>query len=63
MLDFPECWEPRVFSFKTPPQSVFDVLYMARWKNRKKKIRRSKVYLNSLLLSKSVYYYQENVVM
>ena len=25
------------FSFKTLQQSVFDVLYMARWKNRKKK--------------------------
>ena len=36
MLGLAECWEPRVFSFKTSPQSVFDVLYIARWKNRKK---------------------------
>ena len=42
-----------VFSFKTLPQSVFVVLYMARWKNRKNSKKGSKIYLNSLWLSKT----------
>ena len=54
MLGLPNVGSHEFFSFKTSPQSVFDVLYMAQWKNRtKNKIRCSKIYLKNLLLSKA----------
>ena len=48
------------FFLATSPQSIFVILYIARWKNRDNpnirknpKILSSKTYLNSLLLSKT----------
>ena len=59
MLDFAECWEPRIFLFNTSPLSVFVVIYMARKMNRENpniwkypNIRRGKTYLTSLWLLK-----------
>ena len=55
-----KCWEPRVFSFKTLPQSILVILFI--WHGGKAeriprfeknpKIWCSKIYLNSLWLSK-----------
>ena len=53
---------PKCFHFfpATSPQSIFVILYIARWKNKENpnirknpKILCSKIYLNSLLLSKT----------
>ena len=59
MLDFAECWEPRIFLFNTSPLSVFVVIYVARKMNRENpniwkypNIRRGKTNLTSLWLLK-----------